>query len=159
MNIFDYAMQMERDGEQFYRGLADTSRNQGMARILTGLADDEAKHYRIVAEMAEGIEPDMAETTVLTDAKNVFAEMQGESFELGGPQVDVYRQAQEIERQSRDFYREKAAQMTTSAAKTILLKIADEEQRHFVLLDHIIEFMDRPKTWLENAEFSHLDEY
>lgn len=159
MNIFDYAMQMERDGEQFYRGLVDTSHDQGMARILAGLADDEARHYRIVAEMAKGVEPDMVETTVLTDAKNVFAQMQGKSFELGGPQVDVYHQAQEIERQSRDFYREKAEQMTAPAAKAILLQIADEEQRHFVLLDHIIEFMDRPKTWLENAEFNHLDEY
>ena len=76
MNVFEYAMQMERDGEQFYRGLADTSRSQGMARILTGLADDEAKHYRTVAKMAEGVEPEMAETTVLIDAKNVFAQMQ-----------------------------------------------------------------------------------
>ena len=159
MNIYDYAMQMERDGEQFYRGLAETSPSQGMARILNKLADDEAKHYSIVAKMAEGAEPDMAETTVLTDAKNIFAQMQGQPFELGGPQVDAYRQAQEIERKSRDFYREKAEQVTTPAAKAIMQKIADEEQRHFVLLDRIIEFMDRPRTWLENAEFTHLDEY
>ena len=101
----------------------------------------------------------MAETTVLADAKNVFAQMQARSFELSGPQVDVYRQAQEIERQSRDFYREKAEQMAAPAAKAILIKIADEEQRHLILLDHIIDFMDRPRTWLENAEFNQLDEY
>jgi rubrerythrin len=159
MNIFEYAMQMERDGEEFYRGLADNCRSQGMARILAGLANDEAKHYRAVEKLAEGVEPGMADTTILTDARNVFAQMQGKSFKLVGPQVDMYRQAQEIERQSHDFYKEKAEQVTASAAQAILLKIADEEQRHFVLLDHIIEFMDRPRTWLENAEFNHLDEY
>lgn len=159
IDIYKFAMQMERDGERFYRNLAGESSNQGMARILTALADDEAKHYRIVKEMAEDVEPDIVVTTVLTDARNVFAQMQGTSFDLSGLQVDVYRQAQEIERQSRAFYEEKADQVSTPAAKAILLQIADEEQRHFFLLDQIIEFMNRPRTWMENAEFNHLEEY
>jgi rubrerythrin len=159
MNIYDFAMQIERDGEWFYRKLADGSSSQGIARILSGLADDERKHYHIVEEMAKGSRPDMAETTVLADAKNVFVQMQGTSFDLGGLQVDVYLQAQEIERQSREFYEEKADQVTEPGAKAILLQIADEERRHYVLLDRIIEFLDRPRTWLEDAEFTHLDEY
>jgi rubrerythrin len=159
MNIYEFAMQMERDGERFYRNLADGSSSQGMSRILTALADDEAKHYIIVKEMAEDVEPDMDKTTVLTDAKNVFAQMQGTSLDLGGLQVEVYRQAQEIERQSREFYKEQADQATKASARTILLEIADEEQRHYFLLDRIVEFIDRPRTWIENAEFNHLDEY
>jgi rubrerythrin len=159
MNIYEFAMQMERDGERFYRNLADGSSSQGMSRILTALADDEAKHYIIVKEMAEDVEPDMDKTTVLTDAKNVFAQMQGTSLDLGGLQVEVYRQAQEIERQSREFYKEQADQATQASARTILLEIADEEQRHYFLLDRIVEFIDRPRTWIENAEFNHLDEY
>jgi rubrerythrin len=159
MNIYEFAMQMERDGERFYRNLADGSSSQGMSRILTALADDEAKHYIIVKEMAEDVEPDMDKTTVLTDAKNVFAQMQGTSLDLGGLQVEVYRQAQEIERQSRKFYKEQADQATKASARTILLEIADEEQRHYFLLDRIVEFIDRPRTWIENAEFNHLDEY
>jgi rubrerythrin len=109
--------------------------------------------------MAEGVEPGMAQTTVLADAKNVFAQMQGKSFDLGGLQVDLYHQAQEIEQQARTFYEERADQVTDPSAKTILLKIADEERRHYFLLDHIIEFMNRPRTWMQNAEFTHLDEY
>jgi len=159
MNIYEFAMQMERDGERFYRNLADSSSSQGMSRILTSLADDEAKHYVIVKEMAEGVEPDMDKTTVLADAKSVFAQMQGTSLDLGGLQVEVYRQAQEIERQSREFYKEQADQATQASAKAILLEIADEEQRHYFLLDRIVEFIDRPRTWIENAEFNHLDEY
>ena len=159
MNIYEFAMQMERDGERFYRNLADGSSSPGMSRILTSLADDEAKHYITVKEMAEDVEPDMDKTTVLTDAKNVFAQMQGTSLDLGGLQVEVYRQAQEIERQSRKFYKEQADQATKASARTILLEIADEEQRHYFLLDRIVEFIDRPRTWIENAEFNHLDEY
>jgi rubrerythrin len=159
MDIYEFAMQMEQDGERFYRSLAKECSNQGIARILTGLANDEAKHYRIVRDMAENVESDMAETTVLTDAKNVFAQMQGTSLDLGGLQVDVYRQAQEIERRSREFYEEKAEQVTRPGTKAVLLGIAEEERRHYFLLDQIIEFINRPRTWIENAEFNHLEEY
>ena len=159
MDIYEFAMRMEQDGERFYRNLADECSSPGIARILTGLADDEAKHYRIVRDMAEDVESDMAETTILTDAKNVFARMQGTSFDLGGLQVDVYRQAQEIERRSREFYEEKADQVTRPGTKAVLLEIAEEERRHFFLLDQIIEFMNRPRTWIENAEFNHLEAY
>ena len=159
MDIYEFAMQMEQDGEQFYRNLADKCGNQGIARILTGLANDEAKHYRIVRDMAENAGADMEATTILTDAKNVFEQMQGTSFDLGGLQVDVYRQAQEIERRSREFYEEKADQVTRPDTKAMLLGIAEEERRHYFLLDQIIEFMNRPRTWIENAEFNHLEAY
>jgi len=152
-------MQMERDGERFYRRLAGGSSSQGMSRILTALADDEAKHYITVKAMAEDAEPAMVQTTVLAEAKNVFAQMQGTSLDLGGLQVEVYRQAQEIERRSRVFYEEQADQVSTASARAILLEIADEEQRHYFLLERIVEFVDRPETWVEDAEFNHLDEY
>ena len=103
--------------------------------------------------------PTMVQTTVLAEAKNVFAQMQGTSLDLGGLQVEVYRQAQEIERRSRVFYEEQADQVSTTSARAILLEIADEEQRHYFLLERIIEFVDRPETWIEDAEFNHLDDY
>lgn len=159
MNIYEFAMQMERDGEQFYRNLADGSSNQGMSRILTLLADDEARHYIIVKEMAEDVEPDMDKTTILSDAKNVFAQMRGTTLELDGLQVDVYRQAQEIEQKSREFYEEQAALATKASTRTILLEMADEEKRHYFLIGQIVKFLDRPQTWVEDAEFTRMDEY
>jgi rubrerythrin len=43
--------------------------------------------------------------------------------------------------------------------KEIFLKLADEEKKHYFLLENIIDFVSRPQKWLENAEFYHLDEY
>jgi hypothetical protein len=37
--------------------------------------------------------------------------------------------------------------------------IAEEEKRHEFLLEHVLQFIARPQTWLENAEFNHLDQY
>jgi len=70
MNIYEFAMQMERDGEAFYRDLAAKSSSAGVARILNMLAADEVKHYDILKQMAEQSNPEMAQTTILLDAKN-----------------------------------------------------------------------------------------
>ena len=39
------------------------------------------------------------------------------------------------------------------------LPLADEEEKHYKLLDNIIELITKPEIWLENAEFNHLDEF
>jgi rubrerythrin len=159
MNIYEFAMEMEQDGEQFYRDLASQSTHSGVTRILNMLADDEVKHYNVVKALAEKTNPTIAQTTILADAKNVFVELKGTEFDLEGMQVDLYKQAQEIEQRSQDFYTEKAEQVNDPMASKILLKIADEEQRHYFLLDNMIEFMNRPYTWVEDAEFTNLDAY
>ena len=67
--------------------------------------------------------------------------------------------AQDIEKKSRDFYTEKANEVKQEYQKDIFLKLAEEEKKHYFLLENIIDFISRPETWLENAEFNHLEEY
>jgi len=160
MNIFEYALQMEKDGEDYYRQLAQKTANKGLKTILTMLADEEVKHYNAI-EKIKTTEPHMAETTILTDAKNVFVQIQksGESFDFDLGQAELYKKAQDIEERSRDFYMEKANEVKEGYQKEIFLRLADEEKKHYFLLENIIEFVSRPETWLENAEFYHLEEY
>jgi rubrerythrin len=152
-------MQMEQDGERFYRELAAQSASEGMRTILTMLAEDEAKHYQVVKAMAARADAQMVPTTVLADAKNVFAGLQGDDLPLQGAQIELYREAQEIERKSLVFYEEKAHEADEPAARDLLLKIADEEKRHYFLLDSMVTFINRPYEWIENAEFNHLEDY
>ncbi|MBN1816088.1 MAG: ferritin family protein [Sedimentisphaerales bacterium] len=160
MNIFRFAMQMEKDGENFYRELAKKSINTGIRQILTLLAEEEVRHFQVLSQMEHG-SPELPDTTVLNDVKNVFAQMQtdGNTLDLQTDQVDLYRQAQDLEKKSQDFYTEKAQEVETPAQKRLLEKIAAEEERHYFLLDNIIELVSRPETWLENAEWRHLDKY
>jgi rubrerythrin len=160
MNIYAFAKEMERNREAFYREMASQTAAPGVQRILTMLADDEAKHYEIVRQLEDqATVPEMAPTDILAGAQSIFAQMQGQSLELEGLQVEIYRQAQELERKSQDFYRDRAGESENAAHKALFEKLADEEQRHYFLLDHMIEFVDRPRTWIEDAEFNHLQEY
>lgn len=160
VDILKYAMQMEKDGEEYYRQLAQRTENKGLKSILTMLADEEVKHYKTIEKMKTE-RPQPATTEILARAKNIFAKIKksdkGLNFESG--QIELYRKAQDIEKKSEQFYREKANKVEGKYQKEMFLQLAEEENKHYFLLENIIQFVSRPQTWVENAEFYHLDEY
>jgi len=160
MDIFEFAMQMEKDGEAYYRKLAQQTTNKGLEIILLMLADEEVKHYNVIKKM-KAVRPTLAETTLLTDAKNVFVQIQNsiETISSDVGQIEIYKKAQDIEEKSQEFYLEKADEVEEEYQRKLFLGLAEEERKHYFLLDNIIEFVSRPEQWLENAEFNHLEEY
>lgn len=161
MDAFDYAMKMEKDGEAYYRDLAAKAGDKGLTQILTFLADEEVKHFNIFKRMKEGKVEELPKSTTVQDVKNVFEKMRdsGETFLFDAGQAEYYKKAQEIEKESEDFYREQAKKTEDAAEAKMFEKIADEEKRHFFVLESIIEFVKRPEQWLEDAEWNHLEPY
>ncbi len=161
INIFEYAMQMEKDGETYYRELAAGSTLEGLKKVLTLLAEDEVKHYETLRKLKETLNVDFPGTLILKNAKNIFIEMKEKekNYNIGTTVIELYEKAVEIEKKSETFYKEKAETIENSNKKSILLKIAEDEKKHRFLLEDMIKFISRPKTWVENAEFNHLEEY
>lgn len=160
MDIFDYAMQMEKDGEDYYREIAGSIDDPGIKKILGMLADEEVKHYEILHEMKSRT-PHIGQTESLQNTKNIFAEMKesGADISANRGQVELYKKAQDLEKKSREFYEAKCAEVDSDAQKDLLLKIAEEEKRHFVILENIIQFVTRPDSYLDNAEFENIEPY
>ncbi len=72
MNIYDFAMQMEKDGENYYRELAAASEIAGLKKIFDMLADEEVKHFQIFRQLKEKKgETQFPETSILTNVKNI----------------------------------------------------------------------------------------
>ena len=162
MNIYQYAMKLEKDSENYYNGLMSKTDDIGLQSILKMLADEEVKHFNIVKKMMKtDICPEFAETDILKNAKNVFVKIKGKklAFNFDLEQADFYRKAQEFEEKSHKHYLEMSDKMKDEAQKNLLLKLAEEEKKHMFLLENLVEFISRPKTWIENAEFNHLGEY
>lgn len=161
MDIFKFVQQMEKDGEAFYRELAEKTVDKGLKTILLGMAEDEVKHFKIFKELEKKANPEYKETQILADAKNVFQEMSENKEDRGflGEHVDAYEKALEVEKKSNAFYREKAEEVDNPVAKELLIKVAEEERKHAHLLENIIDFVTKPDTFLENAEFHHLEDY
>jgi rubrerythrin len=58
-----------------------------------------------------------------------------------------------------DFYLEKATQVEDPTEHDTFLQVAGEENKHYFILQQIIDFVSRPNEWLEDAEWYHLEEY
>ncbi len=161
MDVYEYAMQMEKDGESYYRELTEKIGNRGLKRILSMLADAEVIHYNILLKMKKSEKIEVADASILTDVKNIFIKMKEEK-EITGiniSQVELYKKAQQIEEKSQIFYLDKAGEVKDLLQKEIFLKIAEEEKKHFFILESIIDFVSQPQRWLEDAEWYHLEEY
>lgn len=161
MNIFNYAMQMEKEGEAFYQTMALKSPNKGMKNIFIFLASQELRHYDFLESMKKNEEIKIQETTFSADIKNIFKEMKRENknMDVNILPKEMYKKAQDLEKKTEEFYLEQAKLAKQNGQKEIFEKIAAEEKQHYWLLEDLIEFTSRPERWLENAEWNHHDEY
>ena len=128
------------------------------------LASEEVKHYNTIALLekhAENFLP--AKTKILDDVKNIFIKMKEDTVEIcfDSSGLEAYKKALIIEEMSRKFYLDKAAEVGHENEKQIFLRLAAEEDYHKRILENVVEFVARPEpgSWLENAEWHHLDEY
>jgi len=155
-------MKLEKESEDYYKKKMSETDDVGLQTILKMLVDEEVKHFNIVEQMMKTDScPECAETHILKNAKDIFMKIKGKklAFNFNSAQADFYRSAQEFEEKSYKNYLKMSNEVEGEAQKNLLLKLAEEEKKHMFLLENLVEFVSRPETWIENAEFNHLDEY
>jgi rubrerythrin len=161
MDVYGFAMQMEKDGEAYYRECAAKSGSAGLSRILLLLADAETTHYELFRRMQAREEAALPDSRLLEQVKNVFVEIREREGAAGarGSEVELYRKALELERKSWELYDSAAERAASPFEKLTFGRIAVEERRHYRIVEGIIDFVSRPEQWLENAEWYHLEDY
>lgn len=161
MDIFEFAMEKEKFSEEYYRDLAHRANHPGLKTILTMLADEEAKHCRIVERMRRETPEKVTDVPVLQRAREVFEKMRTspKKFDFLVNEAELYRKACQIEEQSRKFYLERAEEAQDPGQKRVFELLAREEEKHFLLMDHLYSFVSKPESFLENAEMYHFDDY
>lgn len=168
MNIFDFALKMELDGEQFYLQQAAKVHYAELKVVLKGLAEDEHRHYRIVQRLQnqnrEYIEPDPA----ISATRNVFELVRNKPFipkdqdsiaKLKDEQRDVYQAALSKEEESVRLYKKLKESAELQAEKDILEKLVQEEESHAEVIGNIIQMLNNVNEWVESAEFNHQKPY
>jgi len=162
MNIFEYAKQMEKDGEQYYRGLSAKCHAPGFERILNWIAENKVTHYNLLNNLSERTkDSQLVESDILSNTKNVFQQMKDKSEAPQCPisEIELYKKALEIEQRSMNFYLEDAKKSPDHPQKDLFLHLAKEEGKHIKILQNLVDFVSTPDNWLENAEWYHLDSY
>jgi rubrerythrin len=161
MNVFDFAIKMEVDGKAFYEKLAQGSSVAGLKTIFSRLAEDEQKHLEVFQSLqAGGQMMAMPDSTALEDAQNVFASfLRTEGPAIPGGDLEAYRFAMKLEAESFRLYEDAAGKESDTEIKRLLLRIAEEEHKHFSILENIYDFVNAPHQYLAWREFSNLGEF
>lgn len=160
MNIFDFALKMELDGKAYYEKLAAETTVGGLKSIFTSLAADEQKHYEIILAIKTGTNLKMADSMVLETAKNLFEELAADRNIAASlkKSLDGYQHARKIEADSVRFYEDMAKKEDNPATVQLLLRIANEEKKHFNIMDNLYDYVLAPQNFLAWGEFSNLKE-
>ncbi|MBI5267213.1 MAG: ferritin family protein [candidate division Zixibacteria bacterium] len=163
MNVFEMCMQMETDGRNFYLEHAGKAELPALKNILLNLADDELKHYNLFKALRDGARAEYKGadmTRILPTTRNVFQEIAdiASDFSFPADARAAWVKARDVEKKSEDFYRAEAAKCSDPNQKSILNSISDEEHKNWVALQHVIEFLDRPRSFIEDAEWGGLED-
>ena len=158
MNVFEYAKKMELDGIHFYHEEAERTTQPGFKKILQLLSNEEQKHYNFFDKLQQNSDPGKLPAFPADEAENIFQQLRQrkEGFDFSAAQVEVYRKALEIERQSEKFYRHQSDKIENEELKAQLLTVAEEEGKHIILVDALVEYINRPSEWVEHAMFSQI---
>ncbi|MFA7091846.1 MAG: ferritin family protein [Arcobacteraceae bacterium] len=155
MNVYDYAMKVEKDGEAYYKELASKSPNAGLKKVFTLLADAEVKHYQVFKSMRDKDGQDFKALDISTDTKTIFETLKAEknSVNLNLDEIKFYEDAIKREDDSYHFYLKKADELEDEEEKTVFMNIAQEELKHKAILEDILAFIQEPTNWVGSAEF------
>ena len=161
MNVFDFAMQMEMDGKTHYEKLAAGTPIVGLKNIFSLLAADEQKHFETIQAMKTGANDAMAGSIALDEAKNVFQGLMNDRTLPGvlKKDLDGYLYAMKVEADSVKLYEDMAKKENRAEIVQLLLKIANEEKKHYNIMENLYDFVLAPQNFLAWGEFSNLKEF
>jgi rubrerythrin len=160
MNPYEFAVQMSRDGEKFFRTLARQLKNPGLRKIMLMLAEDQSAHGRDFAKMnkAEGkalpSSVDFAGGSLNPFAQRLKRLGLGEKPDESLPPEELYRRGQALDQECEDFYRKRAARVRDPRLREAYLRVAEEQRKHYFTIEHLINFISESRQGLENAEWS-----
>lgn len=159
MNIYDVAMKMELEGKAKYQKMLEQTTFGGLKTILKRLIDMEENHYKIFESMKEGsVAVDVDDLSVdsiieiLNDSAQYASEIADRSEE-----VKLYEEALQLEKDSSQKYLELAENAASPEEKVAFEDIAKEEAKHELVLQNIIEFINDPEFYMDDAEFNPVD--
>jgi rubrerythrin len=162
MYLFNLAISLEKEVETFYEKLSEKTGSPGLKKIFAQLAADEKKHAQVIENLRRGVdERAMQDSVLLHEADVLFDKLVQEKpvFSENEEPPEAYRYAMDVEADTSRLYRNAAEQEKNPEARKVLNKIALEEQKHFILVENLYNFVNAPNEYLAWREFSNIDEF
>ncbi|HEY3396691.1 MAG TPA: ferritin family protein [Armatimonadota bacterium] len=163
IEILQEALQLEHDGEAFYRQAAASCASPLSRRTFETLADWEKTHAGYVQAHYDALSAGGSlgagewHTTDLADlAKGIFAqakpELEAQATQACTTDHGLYETAMEKERMSIHLYRTQSESATDSAAQAFFTYLLGQERDHLELLSNTQKYLDNPADFFFDQE-------
>ncbi|WP_419176808.1 ferritin-like domain-containing protein [Desulfosediminicola sp.] len=140
--IYEYALQREKEGYQFFKSNADKSSHATIAAVFTKLAEEELKHIEYIQGLLSNSDEKVGKVAAALEKDGWFEgraqkELLDQTLiESMIPDVAVLRTAYLIEKDLSEFYSH-AAEKATGNAKQALSMLAKWERGHEVFFKEL----------------------
>ncbi len=154
-NPLDFALQMEKDGEEYYRKQAAATSNQQIKQVFTTLAVDEKGHFETLSTIKATGKYQYVGSESLQEIKTIFAKepTEGDDFRRDKGLADVYQEAVGFEKNSIALYKELAEKAVDKKERELFLRLVAEEEMHHSILWKLMELSRRPEEWYPYLNF------
>ena len=158
MNILDFAINMEKEGEAFYHVLADGNKDNALFTVFSALAEDEKHHARIIAAFHQDDRIKLPDGD-LPKSAGIFNKHIITDIKQKPEQIDAYREALRKEKESIDLYLSLMENSENLAEKDMFGFLIEQEESHFSTIENLIFHLEKAESWVESAEFGIREDY
>ena len=162
MDFIGIAKELEEKTITAYKSLADQCQShEGIQSILSMLIHNQEKHLRSLNGMQNIEISDQGAQGLFKSVQSVLQQIHADknTFSCDMDQIKLYRETRDLVLRKIEIYQEAQKEIEAETQKALLESLVKQETKQAFVLNNIIEMVERPNQWLEDAEFSHLDEY
>ncbi len=165
LEILQSAMNMEKDGHEFYLTAAKNSQSDIARNLFEVLAKEEIVHQEVISEIYEALKssnqwPDVRIIPVHAEnAENIFSAALKDPQQKSSATDDLEAVGIALKMEERSFklYSGRAKESTHSAEENFYKALAIEEQKHIISLRDTEEYLTDTEGWFMKKQHITLD--
>ncbi len=156
----EYAIQLERDGQAYYKQLAAATKNPLGSRMFESLAADERRHEEVLLGVARKAKVELGGDLPKQRLVTLFATVGEElrkQLDAGATDTAAIEKALAMEHASIALYRKQAEAAAGDADRALYRRLVEEENQHADILRNCLTYLDKTGQWFLWDEKGLLD--
>ena len=161
MNNYEFAINMELEGVKYYEKQAELNKDNSLKTVFLILAKDEENHAKILEKKTRQLEYMLEDNQSLSKFNNVFDGNEDLKNEGGKTpnQLDAYKIAIKMEKESIDLYTKLLAETKDNNSKELFEYLVKQEAEHLDVIEELVRLIKHADEWVEDAEFGRREDY
>jgi rubrerythrin len=160
MNAIEIAIKMETDAIKFYTEASQKTKNPVGKQMFLTIVEDEKRHLETLTQIFKGLNITVQDVSPMENIRTVFESMKNgmiSRVEATMDELDAFKIAMQMEKESVEFYKKAAAGAKTEKEKTLFERLIKEEQEHYNIFSNTYFFLSDTGSWFMWEEHSIVD--